>query len=33
MLTDPIGPTLIVAGLLLEAIGFMTIWRIAQIKV
>jgi len=33
MLTDPIGPTLIVAGLILEAIGFMTIWRIAQIKV
>ena len=33
MLTDPIGPTHIVAGLILEAIGFMTIWRIAQIKV
>jgi tight adherence protein B len=33
MLTDPIGPTLIVAGLILEAIGFLTIWRIAQIKV
>ncbi len=33
MLTDPIGPTLIVAGLILEAIGFFAIWRIAQIKV
>ena len=33
MLTDPIGPTLIAAGLVLEVIGFVTIWRIAQIKV
>lgn len=33
MLTDPIGPVLIGAGLVLEAIGFFTIWRIAQIKV
>ena len=33
MLADPIGPTLIAAGLVLEAVGFFTIWRIAQIKV
>ena len=33
MLADPIGPVLIGAGLVLEAIGFFTIWRIAQIKV
>lgn len=33
MLADPIGPTLIVAGLVLEAVGFFAIWRIAQIKV
>jgi len=33
MLKDPIGPTLIVAGLILEATGFFVIWRIAQIKV
>ena len=33
MLTDPIGPVLIGAGLVLEAVGFFTIWRIAQIKV
>jgi tight adherence protein B len=33
MLTDPIGPILIGAGLGLEAIGFFTIWRIAKIKV
>jgi tight adherence protein B len=33
MLTDPIGPTLIAAGLVLEAVGFFAIWRIAQIKV
>jgi Flp pilus assembly protein TadB len=33
MLTDPIGPTLIVAGLILEAVGFLAIWRIAEIKV
>lgn len=33
MLVDPIGPVLIGAGLALEAVGFFTIWRIAQIKV
>jgi tight adherence protein B len=33
MLGDPIGPTLIAAGLVLEAVGFFAIWRIAQIKV
>jgi tight adherence protein B len=33
MLTDPIGPTLIVVGLILEAVGFLAIWRIAEIKV
>jgi tight adherence protein B len=33
MLQDPIGPTMIVAGLILEAVGFFVIWRIAQIKV
>jgi tight adherence protein B len=31
--TNPIGPWLVGAGLLLEAIGFFMIWRIAQIKV
>lgn len=31
--TNPIGPLLVGAGLLLEAIGFFMIWRIAQIKV
>jgi tight adherence protein B len=33
LLTDPIGPTMIGAGLVLEAVGFFLIWRIAQIKV
>jgi tight adherence protein B len=31
--TNPIGPYLIAAGLILEAIGFFMVWRIAQIKV
>ena len=31
--TNPIGPYLVGAGLILEAIGFFMIWRIAQIKV
>jgi tight adherence protein B len=31
--TNPIGPWLVSAGLILEAIGFFVIWRIAQIKV
>jgi tight adherence protein B len=31
--TNPIGPMLVGAGLILEAIGFFMIWRIAQIKV
>jgi tight adherence protein B len=31
--TNPIGPWLVGAGLMLEAIGFFVIWRIAQIKV
>lgn len=31
--TNPIGPWLVAAGLLLEAIGFFMVWRIAQIKV
>ena len=31
--TNPIGPWLVGAGLILEAIGFFMIWRIAQIKV
>jgi tight adherence protein B len=30
---DPMGPTLILAGLVMETIGFFMIWRIAQIKV
>jgi tight adherence protein B len=30
---NPMGPWLVAAGLLLEAIGFLMIWRIAQIKV
>jgi tight adherence protein B len=30
---SPIGPWLVAAGLILEAIGFFAIWRIAQIKV
>jgi len=33
MLKDPIGPYLIVIGLVFEVIGFFVIWRIAQIKV
>jgi Flp pilus assembly protein TadB len=33
MLKDPIGPYLIAIGLVMEAIGFFVIWRIAQIKV
>lgn len=33
LLKDPIGPLLIGAGLILEAVGFYVIWRIAQIKV
>jgi tight adherence protein B len=33
LFNDPIGPTLILAGMVMEAIGFVTIWRIAQIKV
>ena len=33
MLKDPIGPYLIGIGLVMEAIGFLVIWRIAQIKV
>jgi tight adherence protein B len=31
--TSPIGPLLVGAGLILEAIGFFAVWRIAQIKV
>ena len=31
--TNPIGPYLVAAGLVLEAIGFFLVWRIAQIKV
>jgi tight adherence protein B len=30
---NPIGPWLVGAGLILEAIGFFAVWRIAQIKV
>ena len=30
---DPMGPTLILGGLIMETIGFFTIWRIAKIKV
>jgi tight adherence protein B len=33
LLKDPLGPYLIGAGLLLEAVGFFWIWRVAQIKV
>ena len=33
MLKDPIGPVLIGIGVVMEAIGFFVIWRIAQIKV
>jgi tight adherence protein B len=31
--TNPIGPWLVSVGLILEAIGFFMVWRIAQIKV
>jgi tight adherence protein B len=31
--TNPIGPWLVGAGLILEAIGFFMVWRIAQIEV
>ena len=31
--TNPIGPWLVSLGLILEAIGFFMVWRIAQIKV
>jgi tight adherence protein B len=33
LVTDPIGPWLIGAGIVFEVVGFFTIWRIAQIKV
>ena len=33
LVNDPMGPTLIMGGLIMEAIGFFMIWRIAQIKV
>ena len=33
LVNDPVGPTLILGGLIMEAIGFVMIWRIAQIKV
>jgi tight adherence protein B len=33
LLKDPLGPYMIGAGLILEAIGFFWIWRVAQIKV
>jgi tight adherence protein B len=33
LFSDPIGPTLILGGVVMEVIGFFTIWRIAQIKV
>jgi tight adherence protein B len=33
LFNDPIGPPMIGAGLVLEAVGFFVIWRIAQIKV
>jgi len=33
LFNDPIGPTLILGGVVMEVIGFFTIWRIAQIKV
>ena len=33
LINDPTGPTLIMGGLIMEAIGFFMIWRIAQIKV
>lgn len=33
LFSDPLGPTLITSGLILETVGFFMIWRIAQIKV
>lgn len=33
LLNSPIGPRLIVAGLVLEAVGFAVIWRMAKLKV
>jgi tight adherence protein B len=33
LFNDPIGPALIVGGVVMEVLGFFTIWRIAQIKV
>jgi tight adherence protein B len=33
LFNDPMGPTLIMGGLIMEALGFFMIWRIAQIKV
>jgi tight adherence protein B len=33
LFADPMGPTLILAGLVMETIGFFTVWRIAKIKV
>jgi tight adherence protein B len=33
LLESPMAPTLITAGLVLEAIGALTIWRLARIKV
>jgi Flp pilus assembly protein TadB len=29
----PAGPTMLLVGLALEAVGFLMIWRIAKIKV
>ena len=33
LFNDPVGPTLILGGVVMEVIGFFMIWRIAQIKV
>jgi tight adherence protein B len=33
LFNEPIGPTLILGGVVMEVVGFFTIWRIAQIKV
>jgi len=33
LLKDPLGPFMITTGVILEAIGFFWIWRVAQIKV
>ena len=33
LVNDPAGPSLIIGGLVMEAIGFFMVWRIAQIKV